>query len=203
VMAGRIATVLLFVLSSSLVFALDTAQGSFNIILQIGGGTGLLYLLRWFWWRVNAWCEIIAMISSFLTSVVLLVLTRNGVEIGTAQGLIIVIGVTSVCWILTAYLGPATDTAVLVNFYRKVRPMGPGWAPVRAKAKLTPAELAETGDNFPLALVGWLSGCTMIWSALFTVGNFLYGRMPYAIGLLLVFLISGAIVMRVVHRLWR
>src|SRR5436305_2141927 len=107
VMAGRIATVLLFVLSSSLVFALDTAQGSFNIILQIGGGTGLLYLLRWFWWRVNAWCEIVAMISSFLTAVVLLVLTRNGVEIGTSQGLMVVISVTSVCWILTAYLGPA------------------------------------------------------------------------------------------------
>ena len=104
--ASRIATVLLFVLSSALVFALDTAQGSFNIILQIGGGTGLLYLLRWFWWRVNAWCEIIAMISSFLTSVVLLVLTRKGVEIGAAQGLIIVIAVTTVCWILTAYVGP-------------------------------------------------------------------------------------------------
>src|SRR3982750_1212595 len=156
VMAGRIATVLLFVLSSSLVFALDTAQGSFNIILQIGGGTGLLFLLRWFWWRVNAWCEIVAMISSFLTSVVLLVLTRNGVEIGTSQGLMIVIAVTPVCWIATAYLGPATDPGVLVNFYRKVRPFGPGWAPVRANAKLTPAEAAETGDNFPLALVGWL-----------------------------------------------
>src|SRR3954466_2407401 len=91
VMAGRIATVLLFVLSSALVFALDTAQGSFNIILQIGGGTGLLYLLRWFWWRVNAWCEIVAMISSFLVSLVLLMITRSGTEIGMSQGLIIVI----------------------------------------------------------------------------------------------------------------
>ncbi len=203
VMAGRVATVLLFVLSSSLVFALDTAQGSFNIILQIGGGTGLLYLLRWFWWRVNAWCEIVAMISSFLAAVVLLVLGRNGVEIGAAQGLLIVIGVTTVCWILTAYLGPATDPDVLVNFYRKVRPMGPGWKPVRANARLTPAEAAETGDNFPLALVGWLSGCTMIWSALFTVGNFLYGRMEYGFGLLAVFVISGAVVTLVVRRLWK
>ena len=65
-----------------------------------------------------------------------------------------------------------------------------------------PPELAETGDNFPLALVGWLSGCTMIWSALFTVGNFLYGRTPYGLALLLVFLISGTIVMRVLQRLW-
>ena len=203
VLAGRLATVLLFVLSSALVFALDTAQGSFNIILQIGGGTGLLYLLRWFWWRVNAWCEIVAMISSFLTAVVLLVLTRNGMDIGTSQQLIIVIAVTTVCWMLTAFLGPATDPAVLVNFYRKVRPFGPGWAPVRANAKLTPAELAETGDNFPLALVGWLSGCTMIWSALFTVGNVLYGRTHYALGLFAVFVVSGLVVIRVVQRLWR
>ena len=72
VLAGRMATVLLFVLSSALVFVLDTAQDSFNLILQIGAGTGLLYLLRWFWWRVTAWCEIVAMVSSFLVSVVFL-----------------------------------------------------------------------------------------------------------------------------------
>ncbi len=203
VLAGRVATVLLFVLSSAMVFALDTAQGSFNIILQIGGGTGLLYLLRWFWWRVNAWCEIVAMISSFLVSLALLILARNGVEIGTAQGLIITIAATTVCWIATAYLGPQTDDAVLVNFYRKVRPFGPGWAPVRAKAKLTAAEMAAPGDNFPLALVGWLTGCIMIWSALFTVGNVLYGRTGYALALGVVFLVSGATVTRVVQRLWR
>jgi Na+/proline symporter len=203
VMAGRVATVLLFVLSSSLVFALDTAQGSFNIILQIGGGTGLLYLLRWFWWRVNAWCEIVAMIMSFLVSLVLLILTRNGVEIGTAQGLIIVIAVTTVCWIATAFVGPQTDPEVLANFYRKIHPFGPGWKPVAAQVKLTPAEIAEDRDNFPLALVGWVSGCTMIWSALFTVGNFLYGRTDYALGLLAVFAISGFIVIRVVQKLWR
>jgi hypothetical protein len=186
-----------------MVFFLDTAQGAFNIILQIGGGTGLLYLLRWFWWRVNAWCEIVAMISSFLVSLVLLVMTKNGVEIGTAQGLIITIAVTTVCWIATAYLGPQTDDAVLINFYRKVRPFGPGWAPVRAKTGLTAAEAEVMTDNFPLALVGWLSGCTMIWSALFTVGNFLYGRTEYAVGLLVVFVISATIVMTVVKRLWR
>jgi hypothetical protein len=92
---------------------------------------------------------------------------------------------------------------VLVNFYRKVRPFGPGWKPVHAQAGLTAAEAAAPGDNFPLALVGWLSGCIMIWSALFTVGNFLYGRTPYAFGLLAVFLVSGGVVTRVVQRLWR
>ena len=79
VFAGRMATILLFVLSSSLVFALDTAKEAFSLILQVGAGTGLLYLVRWFWWRVTAWCEIVAMISSFGVSVAFLVLHRNGV----------------------------------------------------------------------------------------------------------------------------
>ena len=83
-LAGRLATVRLFVVSSATVFALDTAQDSFNIILQVGAGTGLLYLVRWFWWRVTAWCEIVAMISSFGISMVFLLLSRSGA--GTRYG---------------------------------------------------------------------------------------------------------------------
>jgi solute:Na+ symporter, SSS family len=201
VLAGRLATILLFVLSSSLVFLLDTAQGAFNIMLLLGAGTGLLYLLRWFWWRVTAWCEIVAMISSFLVSATLLILEKNGYQIGTAQGLLLTIAFTTVCWILTAYLGPQTDPEVLLNFYHKVRPFGPGWKPIRAKAGVL--EQAEAGDNIPLALVGWMSGCAMIWSALFMVGNFLYGRMNYAAGLGVVFAISALVVLQVVRRLWK
>src|SRR6185295_8812519 len=122
VMAGRLATIILFVCSSAMVFALDTASGSFNVILQIGAGTGLLYLVRWFWWRVTAWCEIVAMISSFLVSVALLVATRNGAQLGTAQQLLITIAFTTVCWLAMAYLGPQTDKATLIAFFRKVRP---------------------------------------------------------------------------------
>ena len=87
VMAGRLATVLLFVCSSVTVYLLDSAKDAFDIILQIGAGTGLLYLVRWFWWRVNAWCEIVAMASSFLTSVALLVLAKNGTTFSTHAAL--------------------------------------------------------------------------------------------------------------------
>src|SRR5258708_37938559 len=78
VTAGRIATLGLFFCASAMVFALDSAKASFGIILQVGAGTGLLYLVRWFWWRVTAWCEIVAMASSFLLSIVFLILTRMG-----------------------------------------------------------------------------------------------------------------------------
>jgi hypothetical protein len=203
-MAGRLATVLLFVCSSALVFALDTAKQSFNIILQIGAGTGLLYLMRWFWWRVTAWCEIVAMSSSFGISVGFLILSKNGVSIDTYQQLLITVAFTTVCWIATAYLGPQTDSATLIDFYQKVHPFGPGWRRVRAKAGISEAEAAAwaQNENIPLSLLGWSTGCAMIWSALFMVGNFLYGRMGYAIALMAIFVVTGAILIRVINRLW-
>jgi Na+/proline symporter len=200
VLAGRVATVLLFVCSSAMVFALDTAQASFNLILQIGAGTGLLYLVRWFWWRVTAWCEIVAMVSSFGVSVVFFFLSRSGVTIGTAQALIITIAVTTICWVVTAYVGPQTEEQTLIHFYRKIHPSGPGWKPIRALAGAPAA--GDVKENISLSLVGWVAGCVTIWSALFTVGNFLYGRLDYAFGLLVVFAISVAVLMKVVRRIW-
>jgi Na+/proline symporter len=143
VAAGRISTVLLFVLSSALVFVLETAQDSFNILLQVGAGTGLLYLLRWFWWRVTAWCEIVAMVSSFAVSIVLLFMRKGGIHLGTHKELLLTIGVTTVCWLLTAFFGPQTKKETLVNFYLKVHPFGPGWTNVRREAGVSDAEAAE------------------------------------------------------------
>jgi SSS family solute:Na+ symporter len=202
VRAGRVVTVLLFVCSSGLVFLLDTAKDAFDVILQVGAGTGLLYLVRWFWWRVNAWCEVVAMLSSFLVSMVFLVLARNGTHVSTHTALVLTVVVTTVCWVVTAYVGPETDRDVLVRFYRLVRPSGPGWAPIRAVSGLTDAEIAATGDNIPMALVGWVTGSTAIWSALFTVGNVLYGRTSTAVALFAVFVVSSLILLRVVTRLW-
>jgi solute:Na+ symporter, SSS family len=203
VFAGRVATVALFFLSSGLVFVLDTALDAFGVILQVGAGTGLLYLIRWFWWRVNAWCEVVAMIGSFLVSVVFLILGKQGVYSTTsAMRLIITIAVTTVCWLLAAYFAPQTDRKTLIEFYRKVRPAGPGWKAIRLEAGISKDEAAHTGDSLPLALIGWVAGCAMIWSSLFTVGNFLYGRYDYALALGAVFLISGLILLKVVNKLW-
>jgi Na+/proline symporter len=205
VRAGRIATVLLFILSSGVVFILQTAQETFNIMLQVGAGTGLLYLLRWYWWRVTAWCEIVAMIASFLVSVILLVLRRGGTMLSTDVQLLLTVVITTVCWLITAYVGPPTDRAALINFYRKVHPFGPGWRRIRIEAGVTAEEAAAYArtDNIPLALLGWVTGCIVIWSALFTVGNFLYHRYEYAFALLAVFVVAGLILIRVINRLWR
>ena len=92
-------TVGLFVASSGAVYLMDTAKDAFDIILQIGAGTGLLYLVRWFWWRVNAWCEVVAMTSSLAISIVLLVLNRNGAGISSHVALLFTVAVTTVCWV--------------------------------------------------------------------------------------------------------
>lgn len=203
VFAGRVVTVLLFVLSSALVFVLDTAKGAFDVILQVGAGTGLLYLLRWFWWRINAWCEVVAMVSSFLISVLFLVLEQQGIaQTSSALRLIITVAVTTVCWMLTAYLAPPTDRQTLIEFYTRVRPAGPGWEVIRQAAGISKAEAAQTGDSLPLALIGWTAGCAVIWSALFTVGNFLYGRTGYGLALTAVFVVSGLVLLAVINRLW-
>jgi Na+/proline symporter len=202
VWVGRLATVGLFCCAAALTFVLDTAKDAFDIILQVGAGTGLLYLLRWFWWRINAWCEVVAMVSSFGVSVVLLVLNRNGITFSTHFALLITVAVTTVCWLVTAFLGPETDQRVLVEFYRKVRPFGPGWRRVRQQAGISEAEAKATHENIPLALLGWVAGCTVIWSGLFMVGNFLYGRIGMALALMVTLTIGGAVLIGVINRLW-
>jgi Na+/proline symporter len=201
VYAGRIMTIGLFLCSSGMVYLLDTAKDAFDIILQVGAGTGLLYLVRWFWWRVNAWCEVVAMVSSFGFSLVLLFMARSGSPVSTHVALVLTVAVTTVCWVATAYLAPQTDRDVLVSFYRRVHPGGPGWAPIREAAGVSAAEL-PSGDNFPLALLGWAAGCSMIWSALFTVGSVLYGRWSAAVILAVVFVVSSVALLRIMRALW-
>ncbi len=200
VRAGRIATVGLFVLSSAMVYALDTAKSAFDIILQVGAGTGLLYLARWFWWRVNAWCEVVAMVSSLAVSVVLLILARQGMGLSSHRALLVTVIATTACWVATAYLGPQTDPEVLRSFYLKVRPGGPGWGPVRASLGVEAD--AAVGDPLPLALVGWALGCAMVWSSLFAIGQALYGEWALAGWLAATAVVSSVALASLMRRLW-
>jgi len=199
---GRAVTVGLFFVASGMVYALDTAKDAFDIILQIGAGTGLLYLVRWFWWRVNAWCEVVAMVSSFAISAILLILRKNGIDFSTHVALLLTIAFTTASWITTAFVGPKTDRNVLIAFYKKARPFGPGWTAIRKEAGFEGVVSSAAGDNIPLALLGWVAGCAVVWSALFTLGNFLYGRTTYAVILLGIFVVSGLALLFVVKRLW-
>ncbi|MBX7257614.1 MAG: Na+:solute symporter, partial [Candidatus Hydrogenedentes bacterium] len=203
VWAGRVATVGLFVFSSVFVFMLDSAKVAFDLIVQIGAGTGLLYLMRWFWWRINAWCEVAAMVSSFAVSAVLVMVAKfAGIDYSTSVDLIITIAFTTVCWVAAAFFAPQTDRETLIAFYKKVRPFGPGWATIRKEAGISEEEAAATHESIPLALLGWTTGCAVVWSALFFVGNCLYGRYNYAAALFAVFLVCGITLLYVINRLW-
>jgi solute:Na+ symporter, SSS family len=199
---GRLATVALFLCAAALTYLLDTAKDTFDIILQVGAGTGLLYLVRWFWWRVNAWCEVVAMVTSFAVSLALLALHRGGVAMSTHGALLLTIAVTTTCWVATAFLAPQTDRGTLIAFYTRVRPFGPGWSAIRREAGVSVEAARATGENIPLGLLGWVAGCALVWSALFAIGNLLYGRTGYALALAGVVTVSGLALLFVISRLW-
>ena len=191
---GRLVTALLMVLAALLTYVLDTARSSFELLLSIGAGTGLLYLLRWFWWRINAWAEIAAMVSSFGLAAAFFIAGKNGAPVPSHIGLIINVLVTTLIWVTVAYVGPQTDRATLVNFYRLVRPGGRGWEPVRAEAGVGPSP-----DSLAHAFLGWTAGCVFVYAALFGSGAFLYGNVPLALAWLVALIISGVIVARVLN----
>ena len=201
VRAGRVVTMTLFVCSSAVVYLMDSAKDAFDVILQIGAGTGLLYLVRWFWWRVNAWCEVVAMTSSLAVSIALLAMAKSGTHLSSHAALLVTVGVTTICWVATAYLGPETDREVLVSFYRRVRPVGPGWRRIRHAAGIPDSEQSR-GESMPLALLGWVAGCSAIWSSLFTIGNILYGRWSRAWILAAIFTAAATTLAWVLRRLW-
>jgi len=198
VLMGRLTTAMLMVCAALLTFGLDTAKESFELILSIGAGTGLIYILRWFWWRINAWSEIAAMVSSFVVAVGFFVARKAGHGVSSESSLMITIAATTAVWLVVTYLAPGTDRSRLLEFYRLVRPAGPGWTSIRAETKLEPSP-----DSLSLALIGWILGCTFVYSALFGTGSFLYGRTGLGLAWLAAFVASGIGLVRVMPKVWR
>src|SRR5262249_6127665 len=152
-------TALLMVCAALLTFALDTAKESFDLILSVGAGTGLIYLLRWFWWRINAWSEVSAMVSSFCVALAFFVAGKMGTNVPSHVSLLTTVAVTSVLWIAVTFLTAPTDRATLVAFYERVRPAGPGWNAIRAEAKP-----GASPDGLPQAMLGWVLGCLFVYA---------------------------------------
>jgi Na+/proline symporter len=197
VLVGRIVTGLLMLAAAGVTYVLDTARASFELMLSVGAGTGLLYLLRWFWWRVNAWCEIAAMASSFVIAVAFQVAAKTGHAFPASESLIITVLATTIVWVSVAFLSPPTDRATLLSFYKLVRPAGGGWKHIRAEAGVAPSP-----DSLPQSLLGWVLGCAFVYSALFGVGSALYGRFPQAAMWAVCFVVSGVGLLRIVPRMW-
>jgi hypothetical protein len=179
-------------------YALGTAKEAFDLILSVGAGTGLLYLLRWFWWRISAWSEIAAMIGSFVVAVGFFIANKNGAQISTTVSLICTVGVTTLIWMIATFVAPKTDHSTLMKFYALVRPAGPGWNAIRAESGIGAAK-----DSPSQALAGWALGCSFVYSALFGTGSLLYGHMPQFYMWLTIFVVSGIGMQRVLAGFWR
>jgi solute:Na+ symporter, SSS family len=197
VMMSRLVTALLMIVAALVTLVLESARGSFNLLLSIGAGTGLLYLLRWFWWRINAWSEVAAMASSFVLAVTLFVLERQGVSWPSHLTLIGTVLVTTVIWVVVAYTTRQTDPETLRSFYRLARPAGPGWAAVRAEC----GDLAPV-DGLNNAFLGWALGCVAVYSALFGTGHMLLGNNSGAVVAGVICIGSTAMLWRLLPRLW-
>jgi Na+/proline symporter len=197
VLVGRLTTAGLMVLAGLMTYALSTAKEAFDLILSIGAGTGLLYLLRWFWWRINAWSEIAAMVSSFLIAIGFHLAGKAGHPVPAHLSLIGSVILTTLIWVTVTLLTSPSDPERLAEFYRLVRPAGPGWRPIQAATGLAPAT-----DSLPQALLGWCLGVAFVYAALFGTGSFLYGKTPQALAWVAVFVVSGVGLLRIVPRLW-
>jgi solute:Na+ symporter, SSS family len=198
VLMGRIVTALLMITAALTTYALDTAKDAFTLILSVGAGTGLIYLLRWFWWRVNAWSEVAAMASSFIIAVGFQIAAKTGHAVPAHWSLIATVVMTTIVWVTVAYMTTPTDRPTLVAFYKLVRPAGPGWTSVRAEAGVT-----ASPDSLPLQMVGWMCGCAFIYSGLFGVGSLLYGRTSLAVFWISVFVVSGVALLRLMPKIWK
>ena len=186
VWAGRWSTVLLMVAACLVSLAIESALGVFQLLLQIGAGTGLLYLLRWFWWRINAATELVAMVASF--SVALLI-PHLGAGLDTWQQLLVGVALTTLCWLPFAFFGPQTDDKTLLDFHRRIAPGGPGWTRIARLAGEPPSSQQESALAAPLAAA--CLGSITVYSALFSTGYLIYGQRAAGTGWGLVALLSG------------
>ena len=197
VAVGRLVTAVLMLLAALLTLELETAKQSFDLMLSVGAGTGLIYLLRWFWWRVNAWSEVAAMISSFLVALAFFIAAKQGHAVRPDISLVATVAATTVIWVVVTFLTTPTDHATLVSFYKLVRPAGPGWKAIRGETG-APA----SPDSLPQALLGWVLGIAFVYAALFGTGSFLYGRTAQGLMWLACFVVSGLGLARLLPRMW-
>ena len=178
VWAGRLFTVLSTILGLGLGLMLTDASQAFNLLLLLGAGTGLIYILRWFWWRINAYTEIVAMIASLIIASYL-TFVHDGLGFFPMEGwLKIVVGamLTTAIWILATYFTPPTDAQTLRKFYTLIAPAGPGWNTVIEQSESEGEPIKKEAGQLPLEILAMVLGCIAIYGVLFATGFVIYGQ---------------------------
>lgn len=189
VLVGRLSTVVLMILAAALAPILENAKTAFDLLLQIGAGTGLIFILRWFWWRINAYTEIAGMVASFLVALLFFLFLP---ETPTHIKLVFSILLTTVAWLMTTIFTPATSNDTLVAFYERVRPHAAGWREVLERNNLEPIATS----SFARELLSMFAAVFLVYASLFAFGYFIYGSYAYAAVGFSIALICGITVWR-------
>ena len=201
VAVGRISTIVLMLFSAVLALLLQNALQLFNLLLVFGAGTGLIFILRWFWWRINAWSEITAMFASGIVSLSLKLTPLGNFLFNPADGVFedymeypLVVLVTTFIWLFATFVTKPESNNVLRDFYKKIQPGGPGWKRVVDQAEMDNVKIISNSDqnwSVPSGIKAMLLGCIMIYSIMFATGYWIYSEFTYAIPTTFVAIFSG------------
>lgn len=199
VKVGRITTVVLMVLSALFALALTNAVELFDIIIMFGAGTGLIFILRWFWWRINAWSEIVAMFFSGFISIVFwqfeeVFFLEAAAPFPSWSKYVLVVLLTTIVWLAVTFLTKPESTQTLQKFYERTQPGGPGWSKIRKEAHIIDTQKWAV----PSGIVAMLIGTILVYSCLFATGNWIYRNYPLAVGLTVLAIVSAF----TLQRLW-
>ena len=201
VAVGRISTIVLMLFSAVLALLLQNALQLFNLLLVFGAGTGLIFILRWFWWRINAWSEITAMFASGIISLSLKLTPLGNFLFNPADGVFedymeypLVVLVTTFIWLFATFVTKPESKNVLRDFYKKIQPGGPGWKRVVDQAEMENVKIVSNSDqnwSVPSGIKAMLLGCIMIYSIMFATGYWIYSEFTYAIPTTFIAIFSG------------
>jgi len=201
VAVGRISTIVLMLFSAVLALLLQNALQLFNLLLVFGAGTGLIFILRWFWWRINAWSEITAMFASGIVSLSLKLTPLGNFLFNPADGVFedymeypLVVLVTTFIWLFATFVTKPESNNVLRDFYKKIQPGGPGWKRVVDQAEMDNVKIVSNSDqswSVPSGIKAMLLGCITIYSIMFATGYWIYSEFTYAIPTTFVAIFSG------------
>jgi len=200
--AARLFTVISAILGLGLGLILTDATQAFNLLLLLGAGTGLIYILRWFWWRINAMTEIVAMIASLMIAVTFISMDNYYMEnydenfFESWEKIVLGAILTTIIWVATTFLTKPTDEDTLINFYKKIKPGGNGWNAVIDRANAKGIKIEKGNARFPLQILCFLVGTVTVYAALFATGNWIYGDYTLAGGLTAVVLIGSLFLIR-------
>jgi hypothetical protein len=192
-------TLLLMIISLVVTFYLESIGSAWKLLLVTGAGTGTVLLVRWFWWRINAWSEVSAMVTAAACSLFLQLYLKWDTDRPKdfAYLMLVTVAVTTIVWLLTTFLTAPEPAETLIGFYRKVLPEGPGWSRIARQAGVSPV---DASGGLAVQFANWFLGCFLIYAFLFGIGYVIFGEILKGLGLLLLGAIASALILRNLQR---